>query len=67
METPRAWRVTADAVKARGCNLDIKNPHAEADDHGDPAALLSALSEAEGETTRLRGELRGILAEALAR
>ena len=35
-ETPRAWRVTAEEVKARGYNLDIKNPHAVADDHGDP-------------------------------
>lgn len=25
-ETPRAWRVTAGEVKARGDNLDIKNP-----------------------------------------
>ncbi len=26
-ETPQAWRVTAEEVKARGYNLDIKNPH----------------------------------------
>ena len=29
-ETPQAWKVTADEVKARGYNLDIKNPHAVA-------------------------------------
>ena len=39
-ETPQAWKVTADEVKARGYNLDIKNPHAVADDHGDPDELL---------------------------
>jgi type I restriction enzyme M protein len=66
-ETPQAWRVTAEAVKARGYNLDIKNPHAVADDHGDPAILLETLNAAEGETARLRSQLKAILAEALAR
>ncbi|WP_293682080.1 class I SAM-dependent DNA methyltransferase [uncultured Phenylobacterium sp.] len=66
-ETPQAWRVTAEAVKARGYNLDIKNPHAVADDHGDPAELLETLNAAEGETARLRDQLKAILAEALAR
>ncbi len=66
-ETPRTWRVTAEEVKARGYNLDIKNPHAVDDDHGDPELLLEALTAAESETARLRGELKGILADALAR
>ena len=35
--------VTAEEVKARGYNLDIKNPHAVADDHGDPETLLADL------------------------
>ena len=66
-ETSQAWRVTADEVKARGYNLDFKNPHAVADDHGDPAALLQQLNAAEAETARLRDQLKVILAEALAR
>jgi type I restriction enzyme M protein len=66
-ETPQAWRVTIDEVKARGYNLDIKNPHAVADDHGDPETLLSELRKAEAETTVLRDQLKAILAEALAR
>jgi type I restriction enzyme M protein len=66
-ETPQAWRVTAAAVKARGYNLDVKNPHAVADDHGDPVALLEALNAAEGEAARFRSQLKAILAEALAR
>jgi type I restriction enzyme M protein len=40
-ETPQAWKVSADEVKARGYNLDIKNPHTHknvADDHGDPSS-----------------------------
>ena len=47
METEVAWRVTADEVKARGYNLDIKNPHTVADDHGDPEELLAKLDAAE--------------------
>ena len=59
--------MTAEAVKARGYNLDIKNPHTVADDHGDPKELLQALNAAEAETAKLRNQLKGILAEALAR
>ena len=66
-ETPQAWKVTAEEVKARGYNLDIKNPHTVADDHGDPEELLEVLAAAEAETARLRDQLKGILAEALAR
>ena len=39
-ETEVAWRVTADEVKARSYNLDFKNPHTIADEHGDPEELL---------------------------
>ena len=66
-ETPQAWKVTAEEVKARGYNLDIKNPHAVADDHGDPETLLASLDAAEAETAGLRDQLKAILAEALAR
>jgi hypothetical protein len=66
-ETPQAWRVTAEVVNARGYNLDIKNPHTIADDHGDPEAIRESLNAAEAETTSLRDPLKAILAEALAR
>jgi type I restriction enzyme M protein len=66
-EGPFAWKVTAEELKARGYNLDIKNPHTVADDHGDPDELLASLTAAETETARLRDELKSILAEALAR
>jgi len=66
-EGPQAWRVRAEDVKARGYNLDIKNPHAVAEDHGDRETLLADLDAAEAETTRLRDQLKAILAEALAR
>lgn len=66
-ETPEAWRVTADDVKARGYNLDIKNPHAEENEQADPASLLVALEAAEAETARLRRQLQAVLREALTR
>jgi type I restriction enzyme M protein len=66
-ETPQAWKVTADDVKVRGYNLDVKNPHMVADDHGDPESLLADLAAAEAETAGLRDQLKAILAEALAR
>jgi len=66
-ETPQAWKVTADDVKARGYNLDIKNPHTVAADHGDVETLLADLRAAEDETARLRDQLKAILSEALLR
>src|SRR6185369_963497 len=62
-----AWKVTAEEVKARGYNLDFKNPHTVADDHGDPAELLAKLEESEKQAAELRDQLKAILAEALLR
>ena len=59
-ETERAWRVSAEEVKARGYNLDIKNPHTVAEDHGDPELLLKELTAAEtevaGPAPRIEGD-----------
>lgn len=66
-ETDRAWKVTAEEIKARGYNLDIKNPHTVEDNHGDPEELLAKLSAAEAEAAALRNQLKAILAEALLR
>jgi type I restriction enzyme M protein len=66
-ETDRAWKVTADAVKARGYNLDIKNPLVVAADHGDPEELLAELNAADVDVARLRDELKAILEEAILR
>jgi type I restriction enzyme M protein len=64
---PLAWKVTAEEVKARNYNLDIKNPHAVAEDHGNPETLLVDLQTAEAQTAKLRDQLKAILVEALAR
>jgi type I restriction enzyme M protein len=66
-KNPQAWVVTAEDVKARGYNLDIKNPHTVADDLGDPEVLLESLSLAEAQSEGLRNELKAILVEALTR
>jgi type I restriction enzyme M protein len=66
-ETELSWKVTAAEVKARGHNLDIKNPHTVADDHGDPEEILKKLNAAEKETANLRDQLKAILEKALLR
>jgi type I restriction enzyme M protein len=66
-ETEVAWKVSADDVKARGYNLDFKNPHTVEDDHGDPKELLVKLDVAEKEAATLRDQLKAMLAEALLR
>jgi type I restriction enzyme M protein len=53
-ETEVAWKVSLDEIKARNYNLDCKNPHTVADDHGDPEALLEQLNAAEQRTAELR-------------
>ena len=66
-ETERAWRVTAVEVKARGYNLDIKNPHTVEADHDDPEDLLAMLTASESKTAALRDQLKAVLEEALLR
>ena len=66
-ENEVAWRVSIEDIKARGYNLDFKNPHTVADVHGDPEELLRALDEAEAEVATVRDQLRAVLAEALLR
>jgi len=64
-ETPRSWKVAAHQVKARGYNLDVKNPHEVAGENSDPEELLKTLTTAEAETTVLRDRLKAVLAEVL--
>ncbi|MBA3485834.1 MAG: SAM-dependent DNA methyltransferase [Lysobacter sp.] len=66
-QTKRAWKVDIATVKARGYNLDIKNPHTVAAEHGDPDQLLASLDAAEQHADALRDQLKAILSEALLR
>lgn len=65
--TPQAWSVTAEVIKTRGYNLDIKNPHIVDDDHGNVETLLQHLGAAETHAVKLREQLKAILAEAISR
>jgi type I restriction enzyme M protein len=67
VETEFAWKVATDEVNARGYDLDFKNPHTVADEHGDPEELLVKLNQSEMEATTLRDKLKSILAEAMLR
>jgi type I restriction enzyme M protein len=67
VETDLAWKVSIDEVKERSYNLDIKNPHVVADDHGDPVELLAKLDASEANVGSLRDQLKSILEEALLR
>ena len=42
-EDSKRERSAGDAIYSAGFNLDIKNPHTVADDHGDPEELLESL------------------------
>jgi len=66
-ENEHAWKVTAEEIRERGYNLDVKNPHVEEENHGDPEELLERLNAAEADVAALRNELKSILSEALLR
>jgi type I restriction enzyme M protein len=66
-ETEQAWRVPIAQIQERNYNLDLKNPHTVAVDHGDPDELLASLQAAEQKASELRDQLKAILAEALLR
>ena len=67
VETEQAWRVPIDQIQERNYNLDLKNPHTVAADHGDPEELLASLQAAELKASERRDQLKAILAEALLR
>jgi len=56
-----------DEVKARSYNLDFKNPHTVAEDHGDPGELLAKPEKTELVENALRDQLKAIIQEALLR
>ena len=66
-EGERAWKVSAEDIKARGYNLDLKNPHTEAEHHDNPETLLAELTRAEDEVLSVHDQLKEILTDALLR
>src|SRR3546814_3012293 len=66
-ENDRAWKVSAEEIKARGYNLDISNPHRREEDHQDPAELLAAWQENRKQLVATQEQLKAVLADALTK
>lgn len=64
-ESPNAWKVSVDDIKARNFNLDIKNPHREADDLASPEVLLKNYRATEAKITAIQDEIVKVLTQAL--
>ena len=64
-ETEQAWKVSIEDIKARGYNLDIKNPNAPNEGPGDPDSLLAQYREAADDAAKTRDALRVELGHAL--
>jgi type I restriction enzyme M protein len=65
VENERAWRVHLDDIAANNFNLDIKNPHAPDEDHGDFEELLAKHNQFTLELVNLSDMLRDELMQAI--
>jgi type I restriction enzyme M protein len=65
VENEFAWKVSIEAIKASGYNLDQKNPHCGDEISHDPDELLAQYRQLTAEAQALRDQLKGILADAL--
>jgi type I restriction enzyme M protein len=64
-ETDQAWKVSIEEIKARGYNLDIKNPRSVEDGPGDVDALTLEYERVTAEVVGVRDKLREELRAAL--
>lgn len=64
-ETDRAWRVSIEDIKARGYNLDIKNPRSADEGPGDAEALLEEYRRIKAQVAEVQNRLRDELRAAL--
>jgi type I restriction enzyme M protein len=64
-ESDQAWKVSIEDIKARGFNLDFKNPSGADDGPGDADELLKQYKAAAAEATAIRDRLRDELCDAL--
>ncbi|CAD6491852.1 MAG: N-6 DNA Methylase [Candidatus Argoarchaeum ethanivorans] len=65
VENDFAWRVSVEAIKNNGYNLDIKNPNVEDVSHGDPDELLQEYQQLLYGIGDTRNKLRDELVDAL--
>ena len=66
MEGEFAWKVSIDAIKAAGFNLDQKNPHAGPEVSHNPDELLAEYQRPQAEAQGIRDQLKALLGAALA-
>lgn len=64
-ENKNAWKVSAEEIKKRNYNLDIKNPHQETDDLASPDEILEKYRKTEVEIQGIQNEIVKVLTEAL--
>ena len=64
-ENQYAWKVSAEEIKERGYNLDIKNPHQEADTLGTPEEILEQYRTTENKIGFIQDEIVKVLTKAL--
>ena len=60
-----AWKVSRKDIEANGFNLDIKNPHKNEDDIGDPKTLLKEYKAISAQAQKTRDKLKRELQKAL--
>jgi type I restriction enzyme M protein len=65
VETPQAWRVSIEQIKAANYNLDLKNPHTVEESHGDVDHLLPEYEKLLGQIADTRARLKNELQRAL--
>jgi type I restriction enzyme M protein len=65
VENEHAWKVSADDIKARNYNLDIKNPHSPDAVAHDPEQLLAEYAALQQRIDQTRDQLKAVLAAAL--
>ncbi|HRA82271.1 MAG TPA: class I SAM-dependent DNA methyltransferase [Thauera sp.] len=65
VESEYAWKVSADEIKARNYNLDIKNPHSPDAEVHDPDTLLADYAALQQRIGQTRDQLKAVLAAAL--
>ena len=64
-ENKHAWKVSSKEIAQRNFNLDIKNPHQEADDLDTPEVLLEKYRATESKIESIQNEIVKVLTEAL--
>ena len=65
VENEFAWKVSAQDIKARNYNLDIKNPHSPDQVSHDPDELLADYAQLQQRIAATREQLKAVLAAAL--